>query len=105
MADADRAQNGQIDVEEAREEAAFDDEADIGGTSLLAVLEALAQLLGELVPLGELPDAVGVDALHLEHVAARLVVEVGGDNTAVGLAAHEREAGDLGMAHQGLAQM
>jgi GMP synthase PP-ATPase subunit len=52
------------------------DEADIGGAALLAVIEAIAELLGEQRPIRELPDAVGVHTATLA-AASKTVL---GDN-------------------------
>src|SRR5680860_1739841 len=44
----------------------LDDVAGIGGAPLLAVLETLAEVLGQPVPLGVVPDSPSVESLGLE---------------------------------------
>ena len=67
---AGRRSTGRYVVEERGEQPALHDEARVGGAALLGVLEALAEVLGEQRPLGEVPDAPGVEALLLEEVPA-----------------------------------
>ena len=77
----------------------------VGGAALLGVLEALAQVLGEQLPLGEVPDAPGVEALLLEEVpTAGSASEVAAD-PAVGPAADEGQRADLRVADQRVAQL
>src|SRR6185437_5903101 len=68
MAIAQRFHDLQIGIEKARKQLALHDEPDVSGTALLAVFEALSDLLLKLQPIGKFPHAIGVDALHFEHV-------------------------------------
>ena len=60
---------------------------------------------GRAVPVGELPDAPGVEALLLEHVPLAGVDELRGHLAAVVPAADERQRADLRRAHQRVRQL
>ncbi len=100
MAEPHRGHHGQVGGEELIEELALDDIAGIGGASLLAVFEPLLQVRGQQVPLGELPDAPGVEALLLEEVPFARVDQRGRDLAAGGAPADEGQAADLRCADQ-----
>ncbi len=105
VAEADGPDHRQVGLEERREQPALDHVAGVGGAPLLGVLEALAQVLGQEMPLGEVPDAPGVQALLLEHVPASGVGQGHGGPPAVGPAPDERQRTDAVAADEGLAQV
>ena len=105
VAEPDRADHRQVHVEELVDQVALHDEPRVRGAALLAVLEALLEVRGEQVPLGEVPDAPGVEALLLDEVPLVGVEQRGGDLAAVGAAADERDRADLGCADQHLGQL
>ena len=105
ITEAQGTQHGKIHFQELREKFALNDETDVGSATLLAVIEAFAQLFGKQRPIGKLPDAVGVDPFHFEHVALFLVVESGGDDAAIGFATDESKAIDEFIADEGIAEL
>ncbi len=100
MAEPHRGHHRQVGGEELIEELALDDIAGIGGAPLLAVFEALAQMRGQQLPLGELPDAPGVEALLLEEVPLARVDQSGRDLAAGGASTDEGQSTDLRRPHQ-----
>jgi hypothetical protein len=68
VAEAQALHDRQVHLQEVRHERALHDVARVGGAALLGVLEALGEVGGQLVPLREVPDAPGVQALLLEEV-------------------------------------
>ena len=105
VSEPDGPDHRQVHVEELVDQLALHDEARVRGAALLAVLEALADVGGERVPLGEVPDAPGVEALLLDHVPLVGVEQRGGDLAAVGAAADEGDRADLGRADQHLGEL
>ena len=105
MAEADRLDHRQVRLEECREQPALDHIAGVGGAALLGVLEPLAQVLGQEVPLGEVPDAPGVEALLFEHVPPAGVGQRHRRPPAVGPPADERQGPDAVAADECLAEM
>src|SRR5260221_7463469 len=94
MTEAQRLDDLQIGIEEARKEFALYDESHVSGASLLAILEAFFDLLFELSPIGKLPHSVGVNTLHLEHVGHAAHLHTFGDRITSFLTADERETGN-----------
>jgi hypothetical protein len=95
VAEAQALHDRQVHLEELRHQRALDGVARVGGAALLGVLEALGEVGGELVPLREVPDPPGVEALLLEEVALAGVGERRRRLAAVGPAADEGQAADL----------
>lgn len=83
VAEAYGADDREVHVEEPVDQVTLHHEPGVRRTALLAVLEALLQVLGEHVPLGELPDAPGVQPLLLDEVPLVGVEQRGGDLAAV----------------------
>ena len=105
MTEPDVLDHREIVLEEGREQPALHDVAGIGRAPLLGVLEALAHVLGEQVPLVELPDAPGVETLLLEEVPTLRVRQRRGSSPAVGSPAHEGQCPDALTADQHLAEL
>jgi hypothetical protein len=92
--EAQRVQDRQVHVQERGEQPSLHDIAGICGAALLRVLETLAQMLGEHIPLTEVPDAPRVQALLLEEVPALRVGKRDSRLAAGRAAAHERKCTD-----------
>src|SRR5438067_7665096 len=105
VAEPDRLDHRQVHVEELVDQVTLHHEARVRGAPLLAVLEALADVPGQQVPLGELPDAPRVEPLLLDHVALVGVEQRGGDLATVGPAADEGHRADLGCPDQYLGKL
>src|SRR5258705_6256922 len=104
VSESDGLHHRQVHVEEGVDQIPLYDKARVRRAPLLAVLEALTDVCGERVPLGEIPDAPSVQALLLDHVAL-VGVEEGRSNLAtVGAATDERHRADLGCPYEDLGE-
>ena len=105
VTEADRLHDRQVGFQEGREQPPLYDVAGVGRAALLGVFETLAQVLGQQVPLGEVPDAPGVEAFLFEHVAPAGVGQRHRRPPAVGPTADEGEGADAVAADERLAQV
>ena len=105
VSELDGADDRQVHVQEGVDQLTLHDEPRVRRAALLAVLEALADVGGQRVPLGVLPDAPRVEALLLDHVALVGVEQGGGHLAAVGAATDEGDRADLGRADEHLGEL
>src|SRR4029450_4302166 len=95
----------QVHIEKRGQQASLDDIPRVRGAPLLGVLEPLAQMLGEQLPLGEVPYPPRIQPFLLEKVAATAVGQGSRGAPPVGSASDERECPYAGIADQDVAQL
>src|SRR6202034_1227243 len=92
MAELNGPEHGQVHLEKCGEEAALDNVARVGGAPLFGVFEAFSDVLGQEVPLREVPHTPGIEALLLEHATSAGVRQGDGGAPTVRPSAPEDES-------------
>ena len=105
VAEAQAFDDRQVSIEERGQQASLDDIPRVRSAPLLGVFEPLAQMLGEQLPLGEVPYPPRVQPFLLKKVAAAAVGQGSGGGPSVGSASNERECPYPGIADQHVAQL